>query len=266
MINSSRSKSFTLIELLVVVAIIAVLVAILLPTLKAARETAKRTMCLTRTRQMAAGYVMFALDSRGFIYGGTHHSGLGFFCNGYNDTQESVHPQLASGLARLYKGRYLRDHKVFYCPSFDPAYGEQYGSSQAFPGIYAAAGLIYCSYESRLGDPYWGRWISPASFRFNIETNKQFNQQTQSWYAGNVPEGGPFALVADRYTGNFPWSPHPLSGGDPLSMSRNAGWNVGYSDGHAKFVQIPTKVAEEYWWYNFAQRDAWWPDAFDPNQ
>src|SRR5206468_3904064 len=50
--NTARPSGFTLVELLVVIAIIGVLVALLLPAIQAARESARRTDCLNRLRQL----------------------------------------------------------------------------------------------------------------------------------------------------------------------------------------------------------------------
>lgn len=62
-----RSKSFTLIELLVVVAIIGLLISILLPTLRAARERAKTTVCLANQKTLANCAVQYAAEHRDAI-------------------------------------------------------------------------------------------------------------------------------------------------------------------------------------------------------
>ncbi|MBL4701766.1 MAG: prepilin-type N-terminal cleavage/methylation domain-containing protein [Phycisphaeraceae bacterium] len=53
---------FTLIELLVVISIIAILIAILLPALASARESAHRTQCAVRLRQIGMGSEIYCND------------------------------------------------------------------------------------------------------------------------------------------------------------------------------------------------------------
>lgn len=59
----SRPKyGFTLIELLVVIAIIAILTAILFPVFSQARESARKTECLSNVMQIGHGLVMYTQD------------------------------------------------------------------------------------------------------------------------------------------------------------------------------------------------------------
>ncbi len=57
-----RQRGFTLVELLVVIAIIGILAAIVFPVFAQAREKARRTTCLSNTKQIGAAALMYTQD------------------------------------------------------------------------------------------------------------------------------------------------------------------------------------------------------------
>jgi prepilin-type N-terminal cleavage/methylation domain-containing protein/prepilin-type processing-associated H-X9-DG protein len=61
-LHRSRTQAFTLIELLVVIAIIAILAAILFPVFAQAREQARKTVCLSNTKQIGLACAMYVQD------------------------------------------------------------------------------------------------------------------------------------------------------------------------------------------------------------
>jgi prepilin-type N-terminal cleavage/methylation domain-containing protein/prepilin-type processing-associated H-X9-DG protein len=57
-----KARAFTLIELLVVIAIIAILAAILFPVFAQAKAAAKKTVCLSNTKQQMLAAIMYSND------------------------------------------------------------------------------------------------------------------------------------------------------------------------------------------------------------
>jgi prepilin-type N-terminal cleavage/methylation domain-containing protein/prepilin-type processing-associated H-X9-DG protein len=60
-----QRRGFTLIELLVVISIIAVLAALILPGINAARETARRTQCMSQMRNVSLALQTYATNNGG---------------------------------------------------------------------------------------------------------------------------------------------------------------------------------------------------------
>ncbi len=95
------SKGFTLIELLVVIAIIGVLAGILLPVLSRARESSRRTQCMSNIKQIGMGLIMYANENSDTFPSDTAYSGASPAMRGLN----------------LLYDTYVSDSKFFNCPS-----------------------------------------------------------------------------------------------------------------------------------------------------
>ncbi len=127
----SLYRGFTLIELLVVIAIIAVLMGILVPSLRKAREQAKKVECRSNMKQVGTAIAMYQAS---YTYnfridtGWKTRQGAGWdFKNGTADHAHEWQPTFAKDIM---ENNLLPDRKVFFCPSVrNVAYNKNYLSN-----------------------------------------------------------------------------------------------------------------------------------------
>src|SRR5258708_37820237 len=120
-------RAFTLIELLVVIAIRAILAAILFPVFAQARESARKTQCLSNARQLGMGSVLYNQDYDEAIVPWLNRTGLPRD-TARRDSNTWVHllqPYIKSGMPpridNLAVGAQLPPDGLFKCPSFNAA-------------------------------------------------------------------------------------------------------------------------------------------------
>ena len=135
---ATERGAFTLIELLVVIAVIALLMAVLLPSLRAARERAKRTVCAANLQQIGRGIIAYGTeyDDRlplpGVRMYSTVRGAAGRWISDqwgsglHHSIYAATHPDAigepkrrwtVSNLGYLHLTQIIENAKVFYCPS-----------------------------------------------------------------------------------------------------------------------------------------------------
>ncbi|OPZ60653.1 MAG: hypothetical protein BWY87_00342 [Deltaproteobacteria bacterium ADurb.Bin510] len=126
-------RCFTLIELLVVIAIIALLLSIITPSLKMAREHARRITCTVNLKTIGLANNTYASEMDGelalsLLAQGTYPDApsLTYYAyfiynnSGYTSEQIRNLEHLRAGpfnLAWLYQTKYMEQAELFYCPS-----------------------------------------------------------------------------------------------------------------------------------------------------
>jgi prepilin-type N-terminal cleavage/methylation domain-containing protein len=96
---SQRNRGFSLVEILVVVAIVMVLLAFLFPVVTMARETARRTVCVSNLHQIGLACQAYAGDNRSYFPYGAG----------------SVSPDPL--IPKVVAPGYIENPRILYCPS-----------------------------------------------------------------------------------------------------------------------------------------------------
>ncbi len=213
----SRPGAFTLVELLVVIAIISILSALLLPSLKTARESARRVGCINNLRQITVATLMYCDENSKQIPSGVTGTTLTLLC-------PYLRLNTATGLNN--------NTHVFYCPSARGKLPEDYTWGNGWTGFdnggaYGGVGFRVTYGFNRdvqlLATPTLDKVSNAANVFWAADCS---GEEFRSGYEHYIP--------GYRHGGNMPssWSTIP----DTFSKPRAAGFNASFLDAHAEWI------------------------------
>jgi prepilin-type N-terminal cleavage/methylation domain-containing protein/prepilin-type processing-associated H-X9-DG protein len=268
--NPRARSAFTLVELLVVIGIIAVLIGILLPALRAAREQARKTACMSNLRQIHLAISMYANDNKGFLPTNYQSGGPnGWFVTfqigpsvGWDGSTTSPVRSMAALLPQPWGNagaRYLKSADVFFCPGDDIR--RPLRKMVTVPGTSAQV-LGWSNSSIQTNDSlsmsyFYHYWIPEQVHRPNYALHQGGGylidggdlksgpvvETLVSWKL-NLKNGFKRAYMADQG--------HVQTNAD-YPFFHKGGWNVSYLDGHVAWVpasktNIATIAKYGYFW------------------
>jgi len=222
----SRSRrGFTLIELLVVIAIIAILAAILFPVFARAREAARTSSCLSNTKQIGSATMMYVQDYDE-IFPWMWQGGAGSAwvhipdgettASNYYTWAEFIYP-------------YVKNKGVFQCPSKKyPTQAQMAYNTFPFSYYYNGAAGVGVSGAAMAAVE------APAT---TVLVYDGMGSMDAWWYANDHASLVSGVSVANPASASpIAWSQAQLD----TVRRHNSGCNVGFADGHSKWVNKAT--------------------------
>jgi len=208
----TRRAGFTLIELLVVIAIIAILAAILFPVFQRVRENARRTACLSNTKQLGLAFTQYTQDSDELLpaavkgTGGVNTAGGWNYYTTFGDGTHAAVFDMTKG--SVYP--FIKSVAVFVCPDDSP--GQAAGNSYAMSSCaaqYTKPGAAYPIAASK------------ALSQFDTPSGTLLLTEEASGAATSTTNDGFYLFQADN-----------------ISLRHTGGVNMLFVDGHAKYSLI----------------------------
>jgi prepilin-type N-terminal cleavage/methylation domain-containing protein/prepilin-type processing-associated H-X9-DG protein len=212
--SSASKKGFTLIELLVVIAIISILAAILFPVFARAREKARAAACLSNSKQLALGLMMYTqdYDEKYPLYA----------------FKDSAGNWKLSWAAVIYP--YVKSTQVFICPSaFDSGY--------CYPTLMQTDGYQYSgSYGYNYA--YFGTWATAT--RPQVTSLAAVNSPAESLVIAESTNLEVSSVIYPPSVWSNPATTCGYASGQfekQLAIRHFDGNNVVFADGHAKWMK-----------------------------
>jgi prepilin-type N-terminal cleavage/methylation domain-containing protein/prepilin-type processing-associated H-X9-DG protein len=242
------TEGFTLIELLVVIAIIAILAAILFPVFAQARESARKTSCVSNLKQMATATMMYVQDydeTFPLVTGQSYPPQPGI----PTDAQTWVYNDILVLLQA-----YVKNYNVFLCPDRQTHVGQNGDFCNPGPINQYVWGYGY-NWSSGYG-PGGG----PKSL-WNIGDGcvlAQLSDGTLPGRAiGSVNFPAQFLILGDSadtprqtlHTAVYDTRCNPSSGWNadmPTGARHQGGNNFAFGDGHVKFQHLNLTYVDPY--------------------
>ena len=194
---------FTLIELLVVIAIIAILAAILFPAFARARENARRTSCLSNTKQLGLGALQYCQDYDEKLPPGRDSSG------GDTGTKwaQVIQP-------------YVKSEQLFFCPS-DSAHRSSNGLGVDAEQISYGWNFVWLT---------WGG--GGADYTIGGVSLSRIANSSETVMLGDSPNSDADWAISS-----------PADFQDYAPPARHLeGANICFVDGHSKWFKVPGKL------------------------
>lgn len=230
------SGAFTLIELLVVVAIIALLITILLPSLQAARERAKDTVCKSNLHQLIFGVTYYNQDNNGkmpYILGTDRGSGRP------NNAPFYQYHQL------FMFWPYVKNLKSFVCVSAK----EDVNSVKIYPTTGISPNPYASYYEVRKADSLYirayqqGWWptIKPTNYPGQTIPDLYTEYWLNDWSEGASNGGRPVPAINGGVVDKIPFPNYAVIMTDgvweTMTPRHNGGSNLAFLDAHVDWYQ-----------------------------
>jgi prepilin-type N-terminal cleavage/methylation domain-containing protein/prepilin-type processing-associated H-X9-DG protein len=215
-----RRHAFTLIELLVVIAIIAILAAILFPVFARAREKARQASCLSNTKQLTLGLLMYAQDydeKYPTYYWGEGNSGIPNSVTWWGGIYPYVkNTQLYACPSQGWEGHNTHQVWIDFDPNFDNSVSIAYGYNELIGNV--GGGLKM----ARLSRPAETVLLADCS---------------STWIGGYWNSTNrPFLRRVAQANG---WTGCGCAPNDAVTNKgearHNDGSNIGFADGHSKW-------------------------------